>query len=90
MFPAGMLYDSQHPTSAVESKEQQDEPDPPRNFTLQQLTQFNGAKDEKSGTENPVYLSLNGIVFDVSKGRYVLIMCDSIWLLYLYCIIVFH
>lgn len=46
-----------------------DKPDPPRNFTLEQLLQYDGAKDEKSNEDKPVYLSLNGIVFDVSKGR---------------------
>jgi membrane-associated progesterone receptor component len=44
-------------------------PDPPRNFTLAQLSQFDGSRDEKSGEDKLVYLSVNGIVFDVSKGR---------------------
>ena len=46
-----------------------DQPDPPRNFTLEQLLQYDGAKDEKSNEDKPVYLSMNGMVFDVTKGR---------------------
>ena len=49
--------------------EDDDKPDPPRNFTLEQLLQYNGTKDEKSNEDKPVYLSINGIVFDVTKGR---------------------
>ena len=37
--------------------------DPPRNFTAKQLCHFNGHDDK------PVYLSVSGIVFDVSDGR---------------------
>ena len=44
-------------------------PDPPRNFTSKQLRYFDGKKDEKTDEEKPVYLSLNGTVFDVSEGR---------------------
>lgn len=43
-------------------------PEPPRNFTCEQLRCFDGCKDEK-GNDKDVYLSLNGIVFDVTKGR---------------------
>jgi membrane-associated progesterone receptor component len=50
-----------------EGKEQ--DPDPPRNFTAKQLAYFDGTKDEKSGESKPVYLSVNGTVFDVSDGR---------------------
>lgn len=46
----------------------EEEPDPPRNFTLEQLHYFDGTKDERQH-DKEVYLSLNGIVFDVSKGR---------------------
>jgi membrane-associated progesterone receptor component len=46
-----------------------EEPDPPRNFTTKQLAYFDGTKDEKSDEDKPVYLSVNGIVFDVSNGR---------------------
>ena len=51
------------------STEEKEEPDPPRNFTTKQLAYFDGTKDEKSGEDKPVYLSVNGIVFDVSNGR---------------------
>lgn len=61
MFP-------EHPTGA-DISEEIDEPDPPRNFTLQQLANFDGTKDDKSEEAKPVYLSVNGIVFDVSTGR---------------------
>ncbi|KAG7367773.1 cytochrome b5-like heme/steroid binding domain containing protein [Nitzschia inconspicua] len=43
--------------------------DPPRNFTAKQLAYFDGTKDEKTGEDKPVYLSVNGTVFDVSDGR---------------------
>ena len=43
--------------------------DPPRNFTSKQLSHFDGKKDEKTGEDKPVYLSVHGIVFDVSDGR---------------------
>lgn len=51
------------------TKVDDEKPDPPRNFTLAQLSQFDGNKDEKSGEDKAVYLSVDGIVFDVSKGR---------------------
>ena len=53
----------------VEEEEEEEEVEPPRNFTLKQLKYFNGKEDEKTKEPKPVYLSLNGIVFDVSKGR---------------------
>ena len=56
-----------HPTGPKEEVE--DEPDPPRNFTAAQLKQFDGSKDPKTHENKPVYLSLNGTVFDVSDGR---------------------
>lgn len=49
--------------------EEEEEPDPPRNFTATQLRKFDGTEDENSGEPKPVYLSLNGTVFDVSNGR---------------------
>lgn len=50
---------------------QEEEKEPPRNFTVEQLSYFDGTKDEKSktGEDKPVYLSVNGTVFDVSDGR---------------------
>ncbi len=55
-------------TKYVEEEEDEEE-DEPRNFTMKQLLHFNGKMDEKFGELKPVYLSLNGTVFDVSKGR---------------------
>jgi membrane-associated progesterone receptor component len=49
-------------------EEEDDTPDPPRNFTAAQLRYYDGTKDEK-GHDKPVYLSVSGIVFDVSDGR---------------------
>ena len=48
--------------------DEDDETDPPRNFTQKQLREFDGTAD-KDGNNKPVYLSVNGIVFDMSKGR---------------------
>ena len=48
---------------------EEEEPDPPRNFTAEQLKQFDGTKEEKTGEEKPVYLSVNGTVFDVTDGK---------------------
>lgn len=50
-------------------KDEEEEKEPPRNFTVQQLSYFDGQKDAKTGEEKPVYLSVNGIVFNVSDGR---------------------
>lgn len=59
-----------HPPPTVSNNQEEEEkPDPPRNFTLKQLSHFDGKKDEKTGDDKPVYLSVNGIVFDVSDGR---------------------
>jgi membrane-associated progesterone receptor component len=52
----------------AETEELKPEPDPPRNFTLQQLSYFDGTKDDR-GDDKPVYLSVNCTVFDVSDGR---------------------
>mmetsp|Transcript_5861 Transcript_5861/g.13029 ORF Transcript_5861/g.13029 Transcript_5861/m.13029 type:complete len:255 (+) Transcript_5861:198-962(+) len=49
-------------------EEDNTEPDPPRNYTASQLAYFDGTADDK-GCNKPVYLSLEGTVFDVSKGR---------------------
>ena len=55
--------------ASANNNEDEDEPEPLRNFTLKQLRHFNGAIDEKTDEAKPVYLSLAGVVFDVSKGR---------------------
>jgi len=50
-------------------EEEEEETEPPRNFTTKQLKYFNGENDERTGEAKPVYLSMNGQVFDVSDGR---------------------
>ena len=57
------------PAHTPGEEEGKEEPDPPRNFTTKQLAHFDGKKDEKLDEIKPVYLSVNGIVFDVSEGR---------------------
>ena len=52
-----------------EEEEEEDTPDPLRNFTTKQLRHFDGKVDDKTEEAKPVYLSLGGTVFDVSKGR---------------------
>lgn len=49
--------------------DEEEDPEPPRNFTQSQLSYFNGKDDENTKEAKPIYLSLNGTVFDVSKGR---------------------
>lgn len=53
----------------TQASEEEEEPDPPRNFTQKQLLHFDGKKDESSQEDKPVYLALNGIVFDVTDGK---------------------
>ncbi|KAL7544089.1 hypothetical protein ACHAXR_013539 [Thalassiosira sp. AJA248-18] len=50
-------------------EEEEEEPEPPRNFTMKQLRHFDGKVDENTDEPKPVYLSVGGTVFDVSKGR---------------------
>lgn len=64
-----MNYSNEPFKKAPEVEEEKEEPDPPRNFTSLQLVHFNGEPDEKTGEDKPVYLSINGKVFDVSAGR---------------------
>eukprot|EP00549_Striatella_unipunctata_P001916 CAMPEP_0118704608 /NCGR_PEP_ID=MMETSP0800-20121206/19338_1 /TAXON_ID=210618 ORGANISM="Striatella unipunctata, Strain CCMP2910" /NCGR_SAMPLE_ID=MMETSP0800 /ASSEMBLY_ACC=CAM_ASM_000638 /LENGTH=291 /DNA_ID=CAMNT_0006606533 /DNA_START=21 /DNA_END=896 /DNA_ORIENTATION=- len=61
--------DASEPVKIKSKEEQEEDEDPPRNFTSAQLLYFNGTKDEKTDENRPVYLSLAGIVFDVSDGR---------------------
>ena len=41
----------------------------PRNFTVKQLRHFDGSIDEKTNESKPVYISVDGFVFDVTKGK---------------------
>lgn len=50
-------------------EEDEEEPEPQRNFTAKQLRFFDGTINENTEENKPVYLSLAGVVFDVSKGR---------------------
>lgn len=64
-----MMFKPERSTGkATHEKEEEEEPDPPRNFTKEQLIYFDG-KPDKDGHDKPVYLSVNGIVFDMSSGR---------------------
>lgn len=50
-------------------EEEEEEPEPKRNFTTKQLRYFDGATNENTDEAKPVYLSLAGVVYDVSAGR---------------------
>jgi membrane-associated progesterone receptor component len=52
-----------------EEEEDDNEIEKPRNFTQKQLLYFDGNMDPKTQETKPVYLSVNGIVFDVTKGK---------------------
>lgn len=60
---------SNPPPVVAPGEEEEEEPDPPRNFTAKQLLYFDGKHDDKLDEDKPVYLSVNGIVFDMSDGR---------------------
>lgn len=64
--PGNLPVGGKKPT---DDEEEDEEPEPPRNFTATQLKYFDGTKDESTGDDKPVYLSVNGQVFDVSDGR---------------------
>lgn len=49
--------------------EDDDEIEPPRNFTSKQLRDYDGTICPRFGDPKPIYLSLAGKVFDVSSGR---------------------
>merc|ERR1711862_571811 len=54
----------------IKEEEEEDEAEPPRNFTIAQLRYFDGKKDPKNPEEDKgLYLSIQGKVFDVNKGR---------------------
>lgn len=48
---------------------EEEEPDPPRNFTLKQLRHFDGTYDESMKENKSVYLALAGTVYDVTQGK---------------------
>jgi len=49
--------------------EEEEPPEPLRNFTTKQLRHFDGTVDESTDEPKGVYLSAGGTVFDVSSGR---------------------
>lgn len=51
------------------TEENDDDLEPPRNFTQQQLSFFNGKEDPLMQEPKPIYLSLDCTVYDVSEGR---------------------
>ena len=55
--------------SSQAEEEEEETSEPRRNFTVKQLRHFDGTKEEQLDEDKPVYLSLGGTVFDVSKGR---------------------
>ena len=66
-----MNYGSQMNGSSKKTEEEDEveAPAPMRNFTTKQLRHFDGGTNENSDEPKPVYLSVGGTVFDVSKGR---------------------
>jgi len=50
------------PKESKKEEEEEEEKDPPRDFTLNQLREFDGTKGK------PIYIGLQGEVFDVSSG----------------------
>lgn len=69
LFPVPSTTSSSSAAAAEYNGPEKEEVDPPRNFTVAQLKYFDGTKDEKTGDLKPVYLSINGTVFDVTRGR---------------------
>jgi len=71
--PPGMEYAEGGGSGSPEDDDEEEKADP-RNFTAGQLAFFDGRVDESyydTDDENrkPIYLALNGTVFDVTKGR---------------------
>jgi len=70
-FSSYKIISSQSSVNAENKKEveEEDEPEPQRNFTFAQLRFFDGTVEKNTDEKKPVYLSVNGIVFNVSNGR---------------------
>jgi len=63
-------YDSSSKNVDTETVEvEEEEAEPPRNFTYKQLQYFDGTKDPKTDEEKPIYLSVHGRVFNVTSGK---------------------
>lgn len=64
------FFSSEKEATEEGDDENKDPPDPPRNFTAEQLKHFDGTSVADDDDDlKPVYLSINGIVFDTSAGR---------------------
>lgn len=61
---SALMFKPEPDSGAVEPEEEEKEP--LRNFTPEQLLYFDGRPD-KDGEEKPIYLSVNGTVFDMSR-----------------------
>ena len=64
----GYNYTNMTPPAQTEEQEEEEQ-EPPRNFTAKQLRHFDGTFDEKAKEQKPIYLSVNGTVFDATDGR---------------------
>mmetsp|Transcript_13345 Transcript_13345/g.25046 ORF Transcript_13345/g.25046 Transcript_13345/m.25046 type:complete len:288 (-) Transcript_13345:74-937(-) len=68
--PQGKKYnDKNGKEEEGQDDDDNDDNEKPRNFTQKQLLYFDGSTDPKTQETKPVYLSVNGIVFDVTKGK---------------------
>ncbi|CAM9435996.1 unnamed protein product, partial [Heterosigma akashiwo] len=48
---------------AKKQAQEEEEPEPPRNFTFEQLKKYDGSEEDE-----PIYVALRGVVFDVSSA----------------------
>jgi len=63
IFNSSSNSDSDNGSNNKEKEEEEEKKDPPRDFTIDQLREYNG-KDDK-----PIYIALRGDVFDVSSAK---------------------